>query len=118
MFSVFSDKKPSQKIIRLKTCAGGSYTRLLIAGPEEEPLYMLKGSAIFWLKWINKKILFELPYASDKTIAVRLRIATSMLNKLEETKIIPKDICLKYHERLIENSSKLVSAIRTEDLPF
>jgi hypothetical protein len=120
MFSVFSNtkKKPSDIIQTLKSCAGALYTRELIAGPEDEKLWMLKPRAVYWLKWVNKKILFELPNIDYRTVGVRLRIATSMLNGLEQDGIIPKDICIKYHDRLVNNVSRLVSSINTENLPF
>ena len=102
----------------VQQCAGALLTRVLIAGPEDEPLYMLKPQAIYWLQWINKKILFELPKIDYRTVGVRLRIATSMLNGLGESNVIPKDICIKYHERLVSNVNRLVGTIRIENLPF
>lgn len=120
MFSVFSDTKmkPSEQIKRAKECAGALYTRELIAGTEDERLWMLKPEAIYWLKWINKKILYELPNIDYRTVGVRLRIATSMLNSLECSGVIPKEQCMIYHDRLIENTSRWVSLLSTEDLPF
>lgn len=120
MFSVFSNinKKPSEQIRLFQNCAGANLTRFLIAGPEDESLYMLKPDALPWLMWINKKILYVLPQLDVRTVAVRIRIATGMLNKLETSNIIPKDICIKYHSRLIKNTKELLSLIWTEDLPF
>lgn len=122
MFSVFSDKKPSEQIRELQNCAGAKFERLLFAGPENEPLYMLKPKAIDLLTWVNTKILFELPKAKEdfisKTIAVRIRIATSMLNKLEEEGVLSKEICTKYHERFTSNVRQILEDIYTEDLPF
>lgn len=124
MFSIFSNiqKKPSEQICELKKCAGASLIRELVAGPEDEPLYMLKPEVISWLKWINSKILFELPRVSVSSdaqwIGVRVRIAANMLNKLEESKILSKDVCIKYHERLTSRIKGLLGEIYTEDLPF
>lgn len=120
MFSVFSNinKKPSEQIRLFQNCAGANLTRFLIAGPKDESLYMLKPDALPWLIWINEKILFTLPQLDVRTVAVRIRIATGMLNKLEASNIISKDICIKYHSRLIKNTKELLSLIWTEDLPF
>ena len=125
MFSVFSNtkKKPSEQIREFQNCAGGVYTRLLFAGPEDEPLYILKPKAIDLLLWVNRKILFELPKIKEpiknaQWIGVRIRIATNMLNKLEEEGILTKEVCIKYHERFISNLRRILGSIYTEDLPF
>lgn len=120
MFSVFSNTKmkPSDQIKLLQQCAGALFTRELIAGPEDEPLWMLKPEASFWLTWINKKILYKLPDIDYRTVGVRLRIATSMLNGLEQAGVIPKDISIQYHDRLVKNVNRLMGLINTEDLPF
>lgn len=121
MFSVFSNTnlKTSDQIRELHKCAGASFTRILIAGPEDEPLHMLKISP--WLQWVNNRILFELPKIKDNNaqwVGVRIRIATNMLNKIEQEGILDKEICLKYHERLTSNVRKILGEIYTEDLPF
>lgn len=123
MLNVFSDnQKPSDQIRMLQQCAGGVYTRLLFAGPENEPLYILKPKAIDLLQWVNKKILFELPKVKTQTdtqwIGVRVRIATNMLNKLETDGILSKDISIEYHRRFVSNVRQILGSIYTEDLPF
>jgi len=123
MFSVFSNtKKPSDKIRELQQCAGSDYNRTLLAGPQDEPLYMLKPEIQTWLKWINNKILYELPKVktakNTQWIGVRIRIATNMLNKIEQEGILSKEICIMYHERLTSNIRKILGDIYTEDLPF
>lgn len=122
MFSVFSQinrhLKPSKRLIMLKECVGSEYERLLLTGPEDEPLYMLKPEVQPFLCWINNKILYRLPFETKPTINVRLRIATSMLNNLEKNNILSKEICILYHKRLIENVNKLQTLISLEDLPF
>ena len=122
MFSVFSNTnlKMSDKIRKLQQCAGSEYNRLLFAGPEDEPLYILKPNTISILSWVNRKILFELPKVKNNKdaqwIDVRLRIATNMLNKHEN--ILTKDICICYHQRLTSRIRQILSEIYTEDLPF
>lgn len=124
MFDVFSDinMKPSEQIREYEKMAGSMFTRELLAGPNDEPLYILRPQAINVLVWINKNILFELPRVKNgrnaQWIGVRIRIATSMLNKLEVQNILTKDICIEYHNRLIENTRRILGAIYTEDLPF
>lgn len=110
--------KPSEAIKMAQMCARSDLERWLIAGPEDEPLYMLKPRAMYWLMWINKKILYELPGMDYRTVGVRLRIATSMLNGLEQANVLSKEICIKYHERLISNVNRLVCLLQAEDLPF
>lgn len=123
MFNVFSNKKKaSEVILELRHCAGASLTRELIAGPEDEPLYMLKPDVQAWLKWINERILYELPEVKTckdaQWVGVRIRIATSMLNKIEQSGILSKDVCVTYHDRLVSNVRKILGEIYTEDLPF
>lgn len=123
MFSVFSDnKRPSDQIRTLQRCAGGDLTRLLFAGPEDEPLYILKPKVVDLLLWVNRKILFELPKIKTSTntqwVGVRIRIATNMLNKLETEGILSKEVSIEYHKRLVSNVRQILGDIYTEDLPF
>lgn len=121
MFSVFPNKQdlpPSEMIMQAKNCAGSIYERYLLAGSPNEPLWMLKAKAIDVLMWINRKILYELPFIDYRTVDVRLRIATGMLNNLERDNILPKDICILYHQRLVKRVKEMSSAIETEGLPF
>lgn len=121
MFSIFSNsnlKKPSEIIIEASKLGGAQYERTLLSGPEDEPLYMLQPDIIGWLMWVNRKILYELPKLDSRTIDVRIRIATSMLNKLVDKGSIPKNIAVTYHKRLTYRTRIILSAIWTEDLPF
>lgn len=124
MLNVFSDSKtkPSEQIQELQKCAGWQFERLLFAGSEVEPLYMLKSGMIDILQWVNRKILFELPrvknYSDAQWIGVRIRIATNMLNKQVDKGIITKSTALIYHERLTSRVRQILGEIYTEDLPF
>ena len=124
MFSIFSNtqKKPTEQLYELQNCAGGNYTRLLLAGPEDESLDMLKPNIIPILKWINERILFELyrvkTFPNAQWIGVRIRIATNMLNKQVEAGNISKEMAITYHERLTSRIRQIVGEIWTEDLPF
>ena len=53
-----------------------------------------------------------------KTVDVRVRIATSMLNKLVDQGIVPKNVSIAYHKRLTYRTGAILSAILVEDLPF
>lgn len=133
MFSVFSNtkEKPSNQIVVLQQCAGSKFSRILFAGPKDEPLYILKPEVLSHavnkeglniLEWVNKNILYQLPRVktcSDaQWIGVRIRIASNMFNKIEQEGILSKDICIEYHQRLTSNVRKILGEIYTEDLPF
>lgn len=124
MFSVFSDimQKPSEQINQLRQCAGSNFERILFAGPEDEPLYMLKPKVIDVLEWTNRRILFELPKVKTSTsiqwVGVRIRIATNMLNKCVDENILTKDIAIEYHQRLTSRVREILRNIYVEDLPF
>lgn len=127
MLNVFSDSKlkMSEQIKHLQNCAGSNYTRLLFAGQEDEPLYILKPKAINILKYVNQNILFELPKAKTyndikkvQWVYVRIRIATNMLNALVKEGILTKDIAIEYHMRMTSRIRKILSEIYAEDLPF
>ena len=67
-----------------------------------------------WLVWVWKRIFVPLDSISYYTMEVRIRIATSMLNKLQ----IPKSISIKIHANLVENLHYCHYILTTEDLPF
>ena len=67
-----------------------------------------------WMLWVWKRIFAPLDNISYYTMEVRIRIATSMLNKLQ----IPKSINIKIHANLVENLHYCHYALMTEDLPF
>lgn len=122
MFSVFSDKKPTEKIEAARKCPGALYTTVLLIDPEEESLIDTSNSKISYvITWINRKILYELPNVKQKGdtwIWVRVRIAISMLNKLAEEGIVEKKANIQYCIRLSANVRKILGEIYTEDLPF
>lgn len=68
------------------------------------------------IKWIVTNILFEINRIDTKTLFVKNRIATSMLNKLEGK--IDKDWLLVIHLAFIDNLLKVYSDCINEDLPF
>lgn len=68
--------------------------------------------------WINKKITLTLGLSDYRTIGVRLRIATGMLNKLVAEGKLSKDFCIRMHDNFVKTINSEISAINTEDLPF
>lgn len=130
MFSVFSNikqsgiipdvesKKPSEIIKALAESCGAEFNRSALCSREDESLYILKPKAIDVLKWINKRIIFESIKIDYRTVDVRLRIACGMLNNLVEDEVIPKNVAIVYHTRLIDSVGEILRSISTEDLPF
>ena len=110
--------KPSEIIKALANSYDGEFNRFFICNADDETLYILKPKAIDVLKWINKRIVFELPNVDYRTVGVRIRIATNMLNKLVEEDIIPKHVAIVYHTRLVDRVGEVLGKINTEDLPF
>jgi hypothetical protein len=70
------------------------------------------------LEWINKKITLRLGIADYRTIGVRMRIATGMLNKLVSEGRLSRKMNITIHNNFITVINGELSAINTEDLPF
>ena len=70
------------------------------------------------LKWVNKKIVLHLGISDYRTIGVRMRIATGMLNKLVYEDKISIKIGACIHNNFVTTVNDELSAINTEDLPF
>ena len=65
--------------------------------------------------WINKNIVLQFGNMSEKTFDVRMRIATSMLNKCQS---INDDKKREVHEHLIKRMSLEFYSVVNESLPF
>lgn len=70
------------------------------------------------LRWVNKKIVLQLGISDYRTIGVRMRIATGMLNKLVYEDKISIKIGACIHNNFVTTVNGELSAINTEDLPF
>lgn len=83
---------------------------------EDEIQYLIWENTEFrkLVNWVNNKITLEIGKADYRTIDVRLRIATGMLNKLS----LPKNLNIKIHRQLVTNVRREMSLLNTEDLPF
>jgi hypothetical protein len=69
-------------------------------------------------KWICKHTLFTINIDNYLSIGVYTRIATSMLNKLEQEGVISKELNIYYHDNFVKNLAVLNSAMSLEELPF
>lgn len=130
MFSVFSNikhsgviqdanhKKPSEIIKALAESCGAEFNRSILCDANDDVMYILKPKAIDVLRWINRRIIFECPNIDYRTVDVRIRIATGMLNNLVKDEVIPKNVAIVYHTRLVDSVGEILREINTEDLPF
>lgn len=70
------------------------------------------------LTWVNEKIVLMLGLADYRTIGVRMRIATAMLNKIVYEGHLSKKIADRIHYNFVSSLNDEISAINTQDLPF
>jgi hypothetical protein len=68
--------------------------------------------------WINKNILMQIDALESKTLEVRLRIATSMLNKVINEKKINKLVGVVIHDNFVKNLKRLYFDLSIDELPF
>ena len=68
--------------------------------------------------WINKNILVQLDTLESKTLEVRLRIATAMLNKAIDTNNINRLIGVVIHDNFVKNLKQLYFDLNVDELPF
>lgn len=70
------------------------------------------------IEWINENILLTIDIDFYKSIDVKMRIATGMLNKLVYTGKLDKDYAMIAHDILIANLSSIQNELSFEELPF
>ena len=68
-----------------------------------------------WLIWVNRNIILNLGLDSESTTRVKLRIATSMLNKVDDLSDIEN---VQIFTNLKDNINKEVDDIVLSELPF
>ena len=68
--------------------------------------------------WINEHILTQLDTLESKTLEVRLRIATSMLNKVIYSNELNTLIGVIIHDSFVKNLKQLYFDLATDELPF
>lgn len=123
-----ADVKPSEiyDLLRIAYNQGVSVVdsvemfRLHNEGDEDDVIYeiCINPDLRRIVRWVNEKIVLTLGIADYRTIGVRLRIATGMLNKLVHEGKMPKGIGILTHQALVTNLNDEISAINTQDLPF
>lgn len=59
------------------------------------------------MEWVCNNIVNKIGEDNRKTFMVKIRIAIGMLNKLEEQKIIDKEVSLFYYDNIITNCNDL-----------
>lgn len=69
-------------------------------------------------KWVNKNLVLTCFTDKIKTRDVKIRIAVDMLNKLENRKIISKDVALFYFDNICFNIRELWWDTMSDELPF
>lgn len=70
------------------------------------------------LHWINNNIVSKIIDYSYSTIYVKIRIATSMLNKLVDANVISKQDNMYIHFNMVRNLLDLKRDTIDDDLPF
>jgi hypothetical protein len=68
--------------------------------------------------WVNKNILLQLTKDTYITTNVKIRIATSMINKLVMQEKFSRDCGLLAHDILVSNIRELRGILDIEELPF
>ena len=72
----------------------------------------------FIVRWINRKITLCIGIETYRTLGVRVRIATSMINKLVNEGYLSKRMSMRIHYYLCENVRNESSLVTNEELPF
>lgn len=98
-------------------------TRLVTSGREDEDYEIINA---VWsnedlhkiIQWINQKITLIIGIADYRTIDVRMRIATNMMDKLVDNGSLSSTLSVVMFGNLISNVRKELGIINTEDLPF
>lgn len=68
--------------------------------------------------WITKNIFIVLNDLRQKTYDVRIRIATSMINKLVNEGKLDRKLAILFHQGFVENLKKVWYDLQMESLPF
>lgn len=68
-----------------------------------------------WLYWVNRNIILNLGLDFERTTRIKLRIAASMLNKVDNLSDIEN---VQIFTNLKNNVNKELYILNTEELPF
>lgn len=70
------------------------------------------------IHWINLKILAQLKTLESKTLEVRIRIATSMLNSAIQNNNLKPIWGIIMHDNFVKNLKELYFDLQIDELPF
>ena len=70
------------------------------------------------IHWINLKILTQLKTLESKTLEVRIRIATSMLNSAIQNNNLKPIWGIIMHDNFVKNLKELYFDLQIDELPF
>lgn len=70
------------------------------------------------LRWVNKNILCEFNIYNERSLNVKIRIATSMLNNLVKNNVVKKQDAMIIHDNMVHNINFLNNRLSCEELPF
>lgn len=98
-------------------------TRLVTSGREDEDYEIINA---VWsnedlhkiIQWINQKITLIIGIADYRTIDVRMRIATNMMDKLVDNGSLSSTLSVVMFGNLISNVRQELGIINIENLPF
>jgi len=68
--------------------------------------------------WIINSIFIVLNDLRPKTMGVRVRIATSMINRLVNEGKLNRELAILFHQGFVENLQKVKYDLQMESLPF
>ena len=68
--------------------------------------------------WITNSIFIVLNDLRPKTMGVRVRIATSMINRLVNEGKLNHELAILFHQGFVENLQKVKYDLQMESLPF
>ena len=98
-------------------------TRLVTSGREDEDYEIINA---VWsnedlhkiIRWVNRNITLIIGIADYRTIDVRMRIATNMMDKLVDNGSLSSTLSIVMFGNLISNVRQELGMISIEDLPF
>lgn len=91
------------------------YNSSICISPFSRQRCMLNRPLGEWLNWVNRNIILNLGLDSEFTTRVKLRIAASMLNKVDNLSDIEN---VQIFTNLKDNINKELSDIVLSELPF
>ena len=91
------------------------YDSSICISPFSRQRCLLNRSLKEWLNWVNRNIILNLGLDSESTTRVKLRIAASMLNKVDNLTDYEN---VQIFTNLKDNINSEIYILNTEELPF